>query len=149
MAEALLNELGAGKFTACSTGARPAGEVHPLALATLRADGHATAGLYSKSWEEFAGPNSPVLDYIVTVCDSAAAEVCPAWPRRPATMHWDFADPAAVKGSDAVRRAAFADCYSQIRATIEALVRLPNAWLYRWARIASSQYRLGNEPSTC
>lgn len=107
LAEALLNHWGAGKFKAFSAGSFPKGEPHPLALEVLRHLGLSTEGLRSKSWSEFAGPEAPHMDFILTVCDQAAGEVCPIWPGHPATAHWGMPDPAAVGGSHDERLAAF------------------------------------------
>jgi arsenate reductase len=108
MAEAILNEVGKGRFRAFSAGSHPAGRVNPNALEQLRSARLPTAGLRSKSWDEFAAPNAPRLDFVFTVCDQAASEVCPVWPGQPMTAHWGVPDPAAVEGTpDAVRRAFF------------------------------------------
>ncbi len=99
LAEALLNHRGAGRFRGYSAGSFPKGAVNPLALEELRSHGLATDGLRSKSWDEFASPESPRMDFIFTVCDNAAKEVCPVWPGHPVTAHWSIVDPAAVEGS--------------------------------------------------
>ena len=121
LAEALLNREGGGRFRAFSAGSRPKGEVHPMALELLRDRGFPVAGLRSKSWDEFARPDAPPLDLIVTVCDNAAGEVCPAWPGHPARAHWGLADPAAVAGDG--QRAAFEEAYRLLEARIADLVR--------------------------
>jgi arsenate reductase len=123
MAEAMLNDpaLGGGRFRAFSAGSHPRGEVHPLAIALLRERGVPVEGLRSKSWDEFAAPGAPPIDVVITVCDNAAAEECPVWPGRPATMHWSIPDPAAAAGSDAERRQAFADAMRLLRGRIERL----------------------------
>lgn len=131
MAEAILNRLGKGRFRAFSAGSFPKGEVHPGALAQLRVNDYATDGLRSKSWEEFAGPDAPALDFVFTVCDNAAGEVCPVWPGQPMTAHWGIPDPAAVEGSPAEVAAAFADAYGRLRNRIELLVNLPMASIDR------------------
>ena len=118
LAEAILNREGRGRFAGHSAGSHPAGRVHPLALDLLAARGHPTAGLQSKSWEVFAAEGAPRMDLIVTVCDKAAGEVCPVWPGRPADAHWPFPDPAAAEGSEAERRAVFAETYERIRARV-------------------------------
>jgi arsenate reductase len=127
MAEAMLNDpaLGGGRFRAFSAGSHPRGEVHPLAIALLREHGVPVEGLRSKSWDEFAAPGAPPIDVVITVCDNAAAEECPVWPGRPATMHWSIPDPAAAAGSDAERRQAFADAMRLLRGRIERLVADP------------------------
>jgi protein-tyrosine-phosphatase len=122
LAEAILNRRGAGRFAGFSAGSHPRGEVHPLALALLREKGHAEAGLRSKSWDEFATNGAPTMDRIVTVCDNAAGEACPVWPGRPAIAHWGLPDPAAVEGSEAERRRAFADTYEALDQRIAGLV---------------------------
>jgi len=98
MAEAILNKLGAGKFRTYSAGSRPKGWVHPEALQLLRSLGYDTSGFRSKSWSEFADPGAPLLDFVFTVCDNAAGEVCPVWPGQPMTAHWGLPDPAEAKG---------------------------------------------------
>lgn len=105
LAEALLNRDGAGRFRAFSAGSFPKGRVHPMALALLADLGLPTEGLRSKSWDEFAASGAPPIDFVITVCDNAAGETCPAWPGRPVTLHWGMADPAAVEGAG--QRAAF------------------------------------------
>jgi protein-tyrosine-phosphatase len=107
MAEALLNFWGKGRFRAFSAGSHPRGTVHPLALETLERSHLLTDGLRSKSWDEFATPEAPALDFVFTVCDRAAQETCPFWPGQPMTAHWGVADPAAVEGSDDEKRRAF------------------------------------------
>ncbi|MEK7245878.1 MAG: arsenate reductase ArsC [Pseudomonadota bacterium] len=125
MAESLLEGLGRGRYRAFSAGSRPAGAVNPLALDLLGRHGLPTAGLRSKSWDEFAPPGAPVMDLIFTVCDSAAAEPCPVWPGHRATAHWGFPDPAAVEGTEETRRAAFERVFASLRARIEAFLALP------------------------
>ena len=122
LAEAILNRRGAGRFAGFSAGSRPRGEVHPLALALLREKGHDVAALRSKSWDEFAAESAPRMDRVVTVCDNAAGEACPVWPGRPAKAHWGLPDPAAVQGSEAEQRRAFADTYAALDRQIAALV---------------------------
>jgi protein-tyrosine-phosphatase len=125
LAEAILNRRGAGRFAGFSAGSRPRGEVHPLALALLREKGHLVGDLRSKSWDEFAASGGPRMDRIVTVCDNAAGEACPVWPGHPAKAHWGLPDPAAVQGSDAERRRAFADTYEALDQRIAELVAAP------------------------
>ena len=129
LAESLLNHFGAGKFRAFSAGSFPRGAVHPLALALLEEVGLPTQGLCSKSWDEFAKPGAPTLDFIFTVCDNAAGEVCPIWPGKPITAHWGIADPAAVQGTDAERATAFRTALRELEARIELFVNLPIASL--------------------
>ena len=125
IAEAILNRLGAGRFKAYSAGSMPTGKVNPHALALIRQTGHPTEGLRSKSWDQFAGPDAPKLDFVFTVCDNAAAEVCPIWPGQPMTAHWGLPDPAAVEGSEAEIALAFADAYRMLSQRIGIFVNLP------------------------
>ena len=125
LAEALLNHIGRGRFRARSAGSFPTGKVNPFTLETLRHLGLPTEGLRSKSWDEFAAPGAPPLDFIFTVCDNAAGEACPVWPGKPVTAHWGVPDPAAVEGSDEAKRAAFRDAATTLRRRIELLVALP------------------------
>lgn len=124
LAEAVLNHLGRGRFTGYSAGSFPKGQVHPLALDLLRRRGLATTNLRSKSWSEFAGPGAPRMDYIFTVCDAAAGEVCPIWPGHPVTAHWGLPDPAAATGSREVCLDAFKEAYAIIEARVCALLKL-------------------------
>ena len=126
MAEALINQIAAGRLTAYSAGSAPRGAVHPLALETLRRHGRAVAGLRSKSWDVFAEADAPPLDAVVTVCGSAAAEACPVWPGAPAQAQWGLPDPAAVDGERA--EAAFESAYGVLKARIERFIAaLPDA----------------------
>ena len=125
IAEALLNHLGRGRFRAYSAGSHPAGKVNPFALELLQRAHLPIDGLRSKSWEGFAQPRAPAMDFIVTVCDNAAGEACPIWPGKPVTAHWGVADPAAVEGSDDQKRAAFRDAAAILRRRIELLMNLP------------------------
>ncbi len=125
MAEVILNHLGRDRFRAYSAGSHPRGEVHPLTLEVLAGQHCDVGGLRSKSWTEFAAPDAPSMDFIFTVCDRAAGEACPAWPGRPITAHWGFADPAAVLGDRARQRKAFANAHFQIAARIRLLLALP------------------------
>ena len=133
LAEALLNTMGAGRFTAYSAGSHPTGRVNPYATEQVRSLGYPTEGLRSKSWDEFARPDAPVMDFIVTVCDNAAGEVCPVWPGKPVTAHWGFPDPAAVEGSDEVKREAFRQTARQIRHRVQLFLSLPLETLDRMA----------------
>ena len=128
LAEALLNHIGAPRFRAFSAGSHPreGQQPHPLALQVLNDTGIATDGLHSKSWDEFAAADAPVMDLIITVCDNAAGETCPLWPGRPATAHWGYPDPSAVQGDAATRQAAFADTLKAIRHRLDLLVALPD-----------------------
>jgi arsenate reductase len=137
MAEGLLNTLGRGRFRAFSAGSQPTGRVNPFAVEQLRALGYAAEDLRSKSWDEFAAAGAPRMDFIITVCDNAAGETCPVWPGHPATAHWGFEDPAAVQGSDADKRAAFARICGEIRQRIERLVALPLEQMPREAQHAA------------
>jgi arsenate reductase len=125
LAEALLNHLGEGRFKAYSAGSHPAGKVNPFALQLLRAAGLPAEGSRSKAWDEFAQPGSPPMDFIITVCDNAAGEVCPVWPGKPISAHWGVPDPAAVQGSDEAKRAAFRDAAATLRRRIERMIDLP------------------------
>jgi arsenate reductase len=127
MAEAAMNHrtIGGGKFQAFSAGSHPKGDVHPLALEILREGRLPTEQLRSKSWTEFTRPDAPKLDFVFTVCDQAAAEVCPAWPGQPMTAHWGIPDPAAVEGTDADKRRAFRDAFHVLARRIELFASLP------------------------
>ena len=123
LAEALLNREGRGRFRAFSAGSFPKGTVHPAALDLLASLGFATDGCRSKSWDEFAGPDAPPMDFVVTVCDDAAGEVCPIWPGHPVTAHWGIEDPAAVEGPD--QREAFERALTYLRNRIALFLSLP------------------------
>jgi arsenate reductase (thioredoxin) len=125
LAEAYLNRAGRGRFAAFSAGSHPAGKVNPFALELLEKNRLPTAGLRSKSWEEFARSGAPRLDFVFTVCDNAAGETCPLWPGQPITAHWGVADPAAVAGSDGERRKAFLRAFSELSTRINFLLALP------------------------
>ena len=129
LAEAFLDQLGGGRFKAYSAGSHPAGKVNPFAIELLKQGGLRTDTFRSKNWDEFAQPGAPRMDFIITVCDNAAGEVCPVWPGKPITAHWGVADPAAVEGSDEHKRAAFRDAATILRRRIELLVNLPMAKL--------------------
>jgi protein-tyrosine-phosphatase len=131
MAEAILNRDGRDRFRAFSAGSHPTGQVHPYTLDLLRGMNFPTAGLRSKSWDEFARPGAPALDFVFTVCDNAAGEVCPAWPGRPMTAHWGFPDPAAFVGPETQKRALFAEVFGMIGRRIGIFVNLPIASLDR------------------
>lgn len=121
--EAILNQQGAGRVTAFSAGSQPKGDVHPQSLRLLADKGYPIAGLRSKSWDEFAGPDAPVMDAVITVCGSAAAETCPIWPGTPLRAHWGVEDPAAAPVAD--QPAAFDLAYNLLRAKADALLALP------------------------
>lgn len=125
LAEGLLNHLGAGRFKAYSAGSQPVGRVNPFALAALQALGISDAGFRSKSWDEFAAPGAPVLNFIFTVCDSAAGESCPFWPGQPMTAHWGLPDPAAVQGSDDDKARAFMATALALKRRLELMLVLP------------------------
>lgn len=125
LAEALINRWGAGRFRGFSAGSHPKGAVHPQALELLERMEFPTAELRSKSWDEFAGPSAPTLDFVFTVCDNAAGEVCPVWFGHPMTAHWGINDPAAVEGSDADKRKAFREAFDALEKRIKEFVALP------------------------
>lgn len=125
LAEQLLDHWGKGKFHAFSAGSFPKGQVHPMALALLQHMNLPTDGLRSKSWDEFARPGAPPIDFIFTVCDNAAGEACPIWPGRPITAHWGMADPAAVEGSESEKWAAFRKAFHELESRIKAFTSLP------------------------
>lgn len=125
LAESILQKDGAGRFAAFSAGSQPKGEVNPIALKTLRSWDYPSEGFRSKSWEEFAGPGAPVMDFVFTVCDSAAGEACPVWPGQPMTAHWGIEDPAAVEGTDVEKQRAFNDAFRYMKTRISLFVALP------------------------
>jgi protein-tyrosine-phosphatase len=131
IAESILNRQGAGRFRAYSAGSHPKGAVHPYALDVLRGLKLPTQGMRSKSWDEFANPGAPALDFVFTVCDNAANEVCPVWPGQPMTAHWGIPDPAAVEGTEAVKRAAFAETVRFLSNRIRIFISLPDRGLDR------------------
>jgi protein-tyrosine-phosphatase len=122
LAEAYLNHVGKGSYRAFSAGSQPGGRVNPFSLSLLKEKGIPTGGARSKSWDEFAAPDAPRMDLVVTVCDSAAGEVCPVWPGAPSKAHWGVDDPAAVQGSDAEKRAAFERAFCALKAKIDAFL---------------------------
>ena len=131
LAECLLNHWGNGKFHAFSAGSFPKSEVHPRALRLVAEQGFSTEGLRSKSWNEFAVPAAPVMDFVFTVCDQAAGEMCPVWPGQPVTAHWGIPDPAAVDGSEVERMLAFRDALRSLEQRIRIFVSLPIGQLDR------------------
>ena len=133
LAEAYLNASGGGRFRAYSAGSHPGGKVNPYALELLAKNRLDTEGLRSKSWDEFAAPGAPVMDFVFTVCDQAAGEVCPMWPGQPMTAHWGVDDPARVEGSDELKRKAFLRAFSELSTRINLFVSLPLPKLDRLA----------------
>lgn len=133
MAEALLNHKSKGNFTAYSAGSHPTGTPHPEALAQLQSAGIAVDGLRSKSWDEFAAPGAPHLDFVFTVCDNAAQEACPYWPGQPMTAHWGIPDPAAVKGTPEEIARAFRDAFVVLDRRIGLFIALPLPTLQQFA----------------
>lgn len=129
LAESILRKIGAGKFRAFSAGSHPKGIVNPFALKVLAAHKYPTDGFRSKSWDEFSGPDAPVMDFVVTVCDSAAGEACPLWPGQPIMAHWGIEDPAAAEGSDIDKERAFETAFRYLSRRIEAFAALPVASL--------------------
>jgi arsenate reductase len=129
IAEAILNKLGAGRFRAFSAGSQPKGRVNPNTLTLLRGLGYDVSGFRSKSWEEFARPGAPPLDFIFTVCDNAAGEACPVWPGKPMTAHWGIPDPAEATGTDAQIGQAFSEAYRMLNQRIGIFTSLPIAQL--------------------
>jgi protein-tyrosine-phosphatase len=138
MGEAILNKIGDGKFHAWSAGSQPKGAVNPHALKLLKRLGFATDGFRSKNWDEFAEPGAPALDFVFTVCDNAANEVCPVWPGQPMTAHWGIPDPAAVEGSEDRIALAFREAFKFLHRRIELFANLPVRSLDRM----SLQHRL-------
>ena len=131
LGEAILNRVGQGRFRACSAGSRPAGRVHPYTLDLLATLNYGSGWARSKSWDEFAGPDAAHLDFVFTVCDSAAAEVCPAWPGQPMSAHWGVPDPAEASGTDAEIRYAFSEAHRMLHARISIFTSLPLASIGR------------------
>jgi arsenate reductase len=125
MAEAILNHVGKGRFRAYSAGSHPAGKVNPLAVEQLKRSGFFAEGFRSKNWNEFSNPDAPQLDFVFTVCDNAAGEVCPIWPGQPMTAHWGIEDPASVEGSDEEKRHAFSNAFTQLNRRISIFTNLP------------------------
>jgi len=125
MAEAILKNLGKGRFHAFSAGSHPAGRVNPLAIEQLQRASLPIGGLRSKNWDEFSAPHAPALDFVFTVCDKAAGEICPVWPGQPMTAHWGIEDPAVVEGSEDDKRQAFAKAFTQLNRRISIFLSLP------------------------
>lgn len=143
MAEALFNVLGKGRFRAYSAGSKPTGKPNPFAVELCKALGYPTENIRSKSWDEFALPDAPKMDFVITVCDNAAGEVCPVWPGAPVTVHWGFEDPAAVQGADEEKRQAFKKIYDFIANKVEMFAKLPLAEL-DLATIKKEMVAIGN-----
>ena len=125
LAESILNARGGGRFCAYSAGSNPTGRVNPFAIELLERNGLPTDGLRSKSWDEFSVPGAPEFDFVFTVCDNAAGEVCPVWPGKPMTAHWGVDDPAAAQGDDEAKRRAFMKAYGELAARISFFLNLP------------------------
>jgi protein-tyrosine-phosphatase len=142
LAEGILRHVGAGKFRAFSAGSQPKGTVNPFALKVLAAHRYPADGYRSKSWEEFSVPGAPQMDFVVTVCDSAAGEACPLWPGQPITAHWGIEDPAAVEGSDLDKERAFEQAFRYLSRRIEAFAALPVASLDA-LKLQSEMARIG------
>jgi arsenate reductase len=147
LAESLLNTLGKGRFQAFSAGSFPKGWVHPLAIDLLERTNLPSEGFRSRSWDEFAAPGAPPLDFIFTVCDNAAGEVCPVWPGKPMTAHWGIADPAAAEGSDADKAFAFRKALKELETRIKLFVQLPIASLDQMT-LREKLRRIGQQPTT-
>ena len=145
MAESILRKEGAGRFNAYSAGSHPKPQVNPLAIQMLAELEYPTEGLRSKSWDEFAVPGAPTMDFVFTVCDNAAGEACPVWPGQPMTAHWGIEDPAAVQGSDLERRAAFRRALRFLKSRISLFLSLPIERLDRMA-LKSELVAIGREP---
>ncbi|MBS3651764.1 arsenate reductase ArsC [Pseudaminobacter sp. 19-2017] len=133
LAEAILNRLGENGYRAFSAGSYPKGTVHPFAIDLLNGMGYDTSFARSKSWDEFAAPDAPHMDFVFTVCDAAAEESCPVWPGHPMTAHWGIPDPAAAQGTDAEKHLAFAEAYRMLSSRILAFLSLPHASIDRLA----------------
>jgi len=147
MAEAILNAQSAGRFRGHSAGSHAVGTVNPSAIDLLRRNHYKTEGLRSKSWDEFAAPGAPVMDFVFTVCDQAAAEVCPVWPGQPISAHWGVPDPAAVTGDEDKIQRGFTDAFSAMSRRISLLMCLPFDKLSRLA-LAQEVEKIGREPAT-
>jgi len=144
MAEAILNQLGGGRFRAYSAGSQPAGTVNPMAVELLERNRFPTAELRSKNWNEFSAPDAPRMDFVLTVCDKAAGEVCPVWPGQPMSAHWGVEDPVAVEGDEAHRRKAFTDAFMVLNRRIAIFLSLPLDKLDRLS-LQNELKRIGKE----
>ncbi|MDR2154124.1 MAG: arsenate reductase ArsC [Burkholderiaceae bacterium] len=147
MAEALINTMGQGRFRAFSAGSHPTGKVHPMAIEKARSVEYPTENLRSKSWDEFAAPGAPPMDFIITVCDNAAGEMCPVWPGQPVAAHWGFEDPASAEGTDAEKRRAFDQVFRLMMNRVRLFVNLPLAALDQTA-IKRELANIGNAGPT-
>ncbi len=147
LAESLLTHWGRGRFRSFSAGSFPKGQVHPVALELLKRMNLPSEGMRSKSWDEFAAPGAPPLDFIFTVCDNAAGEVCPTWPGKPMTAHWGIADPAAVEGSDADKAFAFRKALRELETRIKLFIELPISSLDRMT-LGEKLRAIGQTPTT-
>ena len=146
LAEAILNRVGRGKFKAYSAGSHPKGEVHPFALQLLKSLNYNTDFARSKNWDEFAASGAPQMDFVFTVCDSAAAESCPVWPGQPMTAHWGLPDPAAAEGTDAEKHLAFDDAYRMLNNRISIFVSLPMTSIDKLA-LQKRLHDIGRDPT--
>ena len=144
MAEAILNQLGAGRYRAYSAGSQPAGRVNPYALELLQRNRFRTDSLRSKNWEEFAAPDAPAMDFVLTVCDNAAGEVCPVWPGQPMSAHWGVPDPAAAQGTEEEKQRAFSDAFITLNRRITIFLALPFDKLDKLS-LQSELHRIGSE----
>jgi|SRR5579871_493996 len=147
LAESITNQLGKGRFRGFSAGSHPKGEVHPLALALLRQMDFPTEGLRSKNWSEFAAPKGPQLDFVFTVCDNAAGEICPYWPGQPMTAHWGVPDPAAVEGTDSAKSLAFGEAFRSLETRIKLFLSLPLGSIDR-TRLKARLNEIGHTPTS-
>ena len=147
LAESLLNHWGKGRFQAFSAGSFPKGQVHPLAIDLLKRTNLPSEGFRSKSWDEFVAPEAPPIDFIFTVCDNAAGEVCPIWPAKPMTAHWSVADPAAAEGTTADKTFAFRKALKELETRIKLFVQLPIASLDQMT-LCEKLRAIGQQPST-
>jgi arsenate reductase len=145
MAEALVTTMSAGRFTGFSAGSTPGGQVNPFAIEKVKETGYPLENLRSKSWDEFGKPDAPHMDFVITVCNNAAGEVCPIWPGHPATAHWSFEDPAAVEGSDDAKRAAFSKIFKQVMGRLSTFLAIPVHTLEKHA-IQSEMKKIGETP---
>lgn len=146
IAEVILNRIGQGRFKACSAGSAPRGEVHPMTLQVLQAQGYDTSLLRSKSWDEFSAPDAPQMDFVFTVCDTIAGETCPVWPGQPLTAHWGVADPVKAEGGERRRLDAFSLTLNQLLDRLRLFTSLPLATLDRLA-VQHEIDRIGQMPA--
>lgn len=147
IAEAIMNRIGEGRFVAYSAGSHPKGEVHPQSIALLERLNFDTAFARSKSWDEFASPDAPKMDFVFTVCDDAAGETCPVWPGQPMTAHWGVPDPAAVEGSDTEMSLAFSDTFRLLESRVSMFAALPLASIDRLS-LRKKLNNIGRESSS-